>query len=153
MGKLSFELHKRTVKGVIFISINIISVLFQSVFMPFNFTDTKVAMRISDSTVHTILWICGIIQLAISLPALLKYRKSLCGDADLHKKARHFNFIAVIISFISLMTVLCVFLIFSLVTLFLTMDLWFRLLMPSFVVCFSSFVFIVLAFVQNNISD
>ncbi len=153
MEKLSSELHKRTVKGLIFISINIISILSQSVFMPFNFTDTKAALKISDSTVHVILLVCGVVQFAVSLPALLKYRKSLCGDVKLHKKARHFNFIAVIISLIFLMIILCVFLLLSLVTLFLTMDLWFRLLMPSFVVCLSSFVFLVLAFVQNNISD
>jgi len=152
MEKLNSELHKRTVKGIIFISINIISVLFQSVFMPFNYKDTREALKFSDRTVHVILLVCGFIQLAVSLPALLKYRKSLCGDMNLHRKARKFNFIAVIVSLIFLIIVFCSFLLLSLVTLFLTMDLWFRLLMPSFVVCLSSFVFLVLAFAQNNIS-
>jgi len=152
MEKLNSELHKRTVKGIIFLSINIISVLIQSVFMPFNFMNTIEASEISDGTVHTILVVCGFIQLVLSVIVLMKYRKALCGDVNLHRKARNFNVIAVIISLISLMIVFCSFLLLSLATLFLTMDLWFRLLMPSFVVCFSSFVFLVLAFAKNNIS-
>ncbi len=151
MEKLSSEVHRRTLKGIVFISINILSVLIQTIFMPFNFTDTH--RTFSDETVHKILAVCGLIQLVLSLILLVKYKKSLGNDVSLHKKARHFNFIVMIIDLILVMLIFSVFIILSLFTLFLTMDWWFRLLMPSFVVCFSSLVFIVFAFMQNNISD
>lgn len=151
MEKLSSEFHKRIVRGIVLVSINILSVLIQIIFMPFNFTDTH--RTFSDETVHKILAVCGMIQLVLSLILLVKYKKSLGTDVSLHKKARHFNFIVMILDLILVMLIFSVFIILSLFTLFLTMDWWFRLLMPSFVVCFSSLVFIVFAFMQNNISD
>lgn len=120
--------------------------------MPFNFTETNLSMKIPDGTVHKILAVCGLIQLVLSLILLVKYKKSLGTDVSLHKKARRFNFIVLIIDWILVMLIFSAFLILSLCTLFLTMDLWFRLLMPSFVVCFSSLVFLTLALMQNNIS-
>lgn len=152
MEKLSSEIHKRIVRGIVLISINILSVLIQTIFMPFNFTETNLSMKIPDGTVHKILAVCGLIQLVLSLILLVKYKKSLGTDISLHKKARHFNFIVLIMDWILVMLIFSAFLILSLCTLFLTMDLWFRLLMPSFVVCFSSLVFLTLALMQNNIS-
>lgn len=46
MEKLSSEIHKRIVRGIVLISINILSVLIQTIFMPFNFTETNLSMKI-----------------------------------------------------------------------------------------------------------
>lgn len=75
MEKLSSEIHKRIVRGIVLISINILSVLIQTIFMPFNFTETNLSMKIPDGTVHKILAVCGLIQLVLSLILLVKYKK------------------------------------------------------------------------------